>query len=339
MPEPRPLRAPAIAHATRLLALLTLAGLLLGACATSALALPTATPPALPSPTPTILTTPDQPSPLLRVGGDARLEAGQTTDAIVVLGGDADVAGTVRTSVVVVGGDAVIRSTARIGTQMKANDASIVVVGGELKEAPGAVVTGTTQVVSLTAPRINITGAVWHALTHPGGSVIGWWANTIFCFVITVVVVALFGRQTRAIRDRAYAEPLASLGWGALIAFLTLVVALILAATIIGLIVVIPGILFSPLVVLFVMGTAALGVGELLLRRLRPQSTNAYLAALIGVVVLQLLGLIPVVGGLVGFAAWLAALGATGWALSQWWKVRQAHRSGGGGAAAPAAAD
>ena len=193
--------------------------------------------------------------------------------------------------------------------------------------------------VSLTAPRINVAGAAWHLLSHPGGSVIGWWANTIFMFAVTAVVVALFGRQTRAIRDRAFAEPLASLGWGALIAFLTLVVALILAATIIGLIVVIPGVLFSPLVALFVMATTSLGVGELLLRRVRPQSANAYLAAITGVVVLQLLSLIPVVGGLATFAAWLAALGATGWAVLQWWKDRQARRIGGDGAAAPATAD
>lgn len=320
MPEPRLTRTSTVAHAARLFILLVLAGLLLGASAAPTLAIPA------PASTPTPI---GQRGALVRVGNDAVLEVGQMTDAVVVIGGDADIAGTVRTSVVVVGGNAIIRSSARVGVEMTSDQAAIVVVGGEVKQDPGATITGTTQVVSLTAPRLNVAGAVWHALSNPRVSFVSWLLNTLFFSVFTLVVVALFRRQVQTIRTRALAEPLASLGWGALIAFLTLVVALILAATIIGLIVVIPGVLFSLFVALFVQATAAFSLGELLLRRVWPQSTNVYLTAMTGVLVLQLVGLIPVLGGLAGFAAWLIALGATAWALLQWRRDRQARLGGG----------
>jgi len=327
MSRPHLAGTPTIARAGLLLVLLAFAGLLLGVPATPALAIPGPSTPPVPV---------GERGALVRVGDDATLEVGQTTDAVVVIGGDADVAGTVRTSVVVIGGDAVIRSTAQIGLELTNADAAIVVVGGEVKQDPGAAVTGTTQVVSLTAPRLNVAGAAWHALSHPHISVAGWLGNTIFYSVVALVVVALFQRQLRAIRDRALAEPLASLGWGALTAFLTLVVALILAATIIGLIVVIPGLLFSPFVMLFIAGAAAFSLGELLLGRIWAQPPNVFLAALTGVFVLQLLGLIPIVGGIVNFAAWLIALGAAAWALLQWRRDRQARMRGGmTGAPAP----
>ena len=320
MSRPRLAGTPAIARATLLLVLLAFAGLLLGVPATPALAIPGPSTPPVPV---------GERGALVRVGDDATLEFGQTTDAVVVIGGDADVAGTVRTSVVVIGGDAVIRSTAQIGLELTNADAAIVVVGGEVKQAPGATVTGTTQVVSLTAPRLDVAGVAWQLLSHPGLSFVGWLGDTIFCCVVAVVVVALFRRQVRAIRDRAFAEPLASLGWGALTAFLAGVTALILAATIIGLIVVIPGLLFSPFVMLFIAGAAAFSLGELLLRRIWAQPPNVYLAALTGVFVLQLLALIPIVGGLANLIAWLTALGAAAWALLRWRRDRQARMRGG----------
>lgn len=267
------------------------------------------------------------PGPLVRAGDDAVLRHGETVEAIFVFGGDADVAGTVRTSVVVIGGDAIIRGTAVIGSTLTERDAAIVVVGGEVRETPGAQVTGTTQVVSLTAPRIDIVGGLWHRITHPGISVAGWFSQVIFLSLVSLAVVALFPRPVRAVRDRAFVAPLASLGWGALTAFMAAVVALILAATIIGLVIVVPVAVVSPFFGGFVYAAAAFALGDLLLSRIWPGEKSRYLAAVTGVLVLALVGLIPVAGGLATMAIWLTGLGATAVAIVEWRRARQASQA------------
>jgi hypothetical protein len=267
------------------------------------------------------------PTPLVRAGDDVKLRYGETVETVVVFGGDADIAGTVRTAVVVIGGDAIIRGTAVIGSTLTERDAAIVVVGGEVRETPGAQVTGTTQVVSLTAPRIDIVGGLWHRITHPGISVAGWFSQVIFLSLVSLAVVALFPRPVRAVRDRAFVAPLASLGWGALTAFMAGVVALILAATIIGLVIVVPVAVVSPFFGGFVYAAAAFALGDLLLSRIWPGEKSRYLAAVTGVLVLALVGLIPVAGGLATMAIWLTGLGATAVAIVEWRRARQASQA------------
>lgn len=283
---------------------------------------PDATAPPAPDPDRGVAT---QTDPLVRFGDDATLPAGETAEAVFVFGGDADVAGTVRTSVVVIGGDAIIRATADIGSGLNRRDAAIVVVGGTVDESPYARVKGTTQVVSLTAPRINVGGAAWHLLTKREVTALSWFRQTIFGIIVGLVVVLLFPRPLRAVRDRAFTAPLAALGWGSLTAFMTGVVALILAATIIGLVIVVPALLVSPFVALFIYAAAAFAIGDVLLARIWTDQKNAYLSAVTGVVVLGLVGLIPLVGGLANMAVWLIGLGAAAVALVDWRRARQAR--------------
>ena len=144
--------------------------------------------------------------------------------------------------------------------------------------------------------------------------------------------MALFPRPVRAVRDRAFAAPVRIAGLGALTAFMSGVVALILAATIIGLVIVDPG----------AGRVAVLRRLRLCGRRVRagrpaaaagsgPDQKNRFLAAFTGVVVLALVGLIPVVGGLATMAVWLTGLGAVALAIVDWRRRRQA----GQGAAKP----
>jgi hypothetical protein len=312
------------------LALVVVAATLVGAGASAAFARTASPTPSLyatPAPTPPPTPTAGERGALVKVGDDVTLAAGQTTDAVVVVGGDADVAGTVRSSVVVVGGDVRIRSTAFVGTEETKRDASVVVVGGKLITENGCTIRGTTQVVSLTAPRLDVGGAVWNLLAHPHISLVDWVQQTIFLAIVTLVVVALLGRQVGKVRDRALAEPLASLGWGALAAFLAAVAALILAATIIGLVVVVPALLLTPLAWLFVYAAGAFTVGDLLLGRIWPNRRNVYLSAITGVIVLTLVGMVPVLGGLANVAVWFAALGAVCWVLVGWRRTRAARRA------------
>lgn len=81
---------------------------------------------------------------LVRAGGDLVVRAGETVESVTVFGGDAIVAGTVRRSVVAIGGDVVLRPSARVGTAMSPDDATVFAVGGTVRTAPGAIVTGST---------------------------------------------------------------------------------------------------------------------------------------------------------------------------------------------------
>lgn len=274
-------------------------------------------------------TAPAGPPPtLFRSGDNALLEYGETVEAVVVLDGNADIAGTVRTFVVVIGGDAVIRSTAVIGEDLTRRDVAVFVIGGTVKESPGAQVSGTTQVVSLTAPRFDIAGTLWDLIAHPGISALDWLRRFLFYGLVSIVVVALFPRPVRALRERAFASPLAALGWGSLTAFMAAVVLLILAATIIGLIVVVPALMVSPLVALFVWAATAFAIGDAALSRIWPGDRSRFLAAVTGALVMTLAGMIPIVGGLAVGAAWLIGLGAATLALVDWRRARQARGAG-----------
>src|SRR5207253_8297535 len=86
--------------------------------------------------------------------------AGDSADAVVVIGGSAKIRGNVRDAVVVIGGDADVQGEVRdavvavlgnvkVGQEAKVHD--VAAIGGKLDIADGAAVDGHTQEVDLGA--------------------------------------------------------------------------------------------------------------------------------------------------------------------------------------------
>ena len=107
---------------------------------------------------------------------DVTVPAGTTADSVVVFGGSATIAGTVRETVAGIGADVTLQPSARVGTADGAGDTSVVVVGGTLTSAPGATIVGDTTYEPLSAVRDGISSGFWEPISTPfaGLSLIGW---------------------------------------------------------------------------------------------------------------------------------------------------------------------
>ena len=251
-------------------------------------------------------------------GGDITVD-GTVTDAVVAFGGDVTIRGTVGTSTVAFGGDVTVGPDAVLGSDLKTSDASLVLFGGKLTQAPGAEIVGQTQIFE----GIDLGGAFgWAAkgfLLNPGGfSFIGWLVQTAFCLVLALVITALLPRQLRTVQQNVGRRPWASLGWGALVFFVVgPAVLLVLVISIIGLLLVLPYLLC----VLLAYFIATTGAAAFLAQRVLigfGGKENLMLAVTIGVVGTTVISQIPVAGPLLMlvlmvFGVGAAAIGAADW--------------------------
>jgi hypothetical protein len=181
-------------------------------------------------------------------------------------------------------------------------------------------VRGNTTTVSgsqvSAAWRAGVVTPVSHALGTL--SLIIWGALTILYVLLAVALAALAPRQLAAVGRRITARPLPTFGWGLLVAIVIVpVVSVLLVASIIGLLAIVPwGII---VVAVYVVGTVAIAalVGETLTRRLGGR-VGLVLATLIGVVVVRLVELIPFVGSVVSGLLAILAFGAAAMAFWDW---------------------
>lgn len=263
-----------------------------------------------------------------KVGSDVTIPSGDTAEAIIAIGGNVTIAGTVKSTVVAVGGDVRLAPTAVIGSDAKSGDTSLVLVGGTLQRAAGSVQTGdTTRVTG------SWTGDVWsRGIVDPiarpfrGLSLFTWFSGTLLYLLGAVLVAAIMPRMTTALRDRVRGRFWPTLGWGALsLIVIVPVVTVLLIVTIIGLLAVLPW-LFIVIATLVLGGVAvAVVIGDRVLPWLRYRRENLILAAVVGVLVLRLVQLIPIAGSIVVAVAWIAGFGAAVMALWDWQRRRREH--------------
>ena len=101
---------------------------------------------------------------------------------------------------------------------------------------------------------------------------------------------------------------------------------MILTITIVGLLLVVPGVIIGlPLTFLFAGTAVAVAVGGLLLHG-SGQRGNVMLAGLIGVAILSLLRFVPFFGSLAIVLAWFFGLGALVLAIAEWQHARRELR-------------
>ena len=277
---------------------------------------------------------------------DVRIERDEeVTDAVVVVGGSATIAGRVRDGVVVVGGDLNVLSTADIR-------GDVVLVGGTLTREAGSQMIGDVNYVSF---------GDWWSRQHFGWlpsvrfgefgrwvSLAGTLARVSLLAVLMVMLLILARAPVARAGSAALAEPLRAfiIGLAAEIFFIPVLIAasIGLAITIIGIpfVAILVPIAIVMLVFAFVLGFTALAcrLGEWIEDRLGWQPGNAFLATAIGFVVLlaptmlarfvdvasanftPLTFTLVAIGMAVEFFAWTIGLGAaiiTG--LGRWYTV------------------
>lgn len=261
---------------------------------------------------------------LLRVNGPLHLAAGDSARTVVVLGHDADVEGTVAEQLVVIGG------TARVSGKVRGN---LVVVHGRAELGPEAEI-GENVVLHQSAleraPGARIGGVVHRREGIEWSPVIGWilWLSfTLVALVVALGFAAVAGRQLFEAARRISEKP------GPVI-LATLVVVVVLPAlaflallSVIGFpITLLIGILVMPSLALLGIAVTGTWIGAAALRRWASAERYArtrehpYLAATIGVLALQIVGLIPFLGGLIVVLA--SQLGAGALVYRSWEGLR-----------------
>lgn len=246
---------------------------------------------------------PDE-DPLVVLTGRAEVRAGERVATVVIVDGDAVIDGFVDGAVVAVNGD--IRVTGEVEEAVVALNGRATIedgarVGGDVvsrhrpQVAPGATVEGDTRTVRFSFRGVGIL--FW----------IAWWvAVTVSTLVLGMLLLGLAPAAMAAAYAVARDDLGRSLGWGVLLAVAVPIVSVAVMLTIVG----IPlGLiaLFS-LALLYALGfvVAAFTLGRLMVK----EPTSRYLAFLVGLVLLRVVGLIPGLGGLVTFVAAAYGLGA-----------------------------
>jgi uncharacterized RDD family membrane protein YckC len=245
------------------------------------------------------------------IAGDVTIEGHVDHDVVVVMG-SAHLAGTavIEGSLVVIGGGGRVEGGARVGRDL-------VIVGGTL-DAPASfspdgqhVVVGTPwfgEALSDVLPWLT-RGLLWGRLVVPDLTWI--WAVVAVFFLLYLAMNAVFDGAVGATADAIGERPLSAFLGGLLVLVLAVPVFAILAATVIGLVVV--PFLLCGLVVAALLGKTAVAraIGRALIRPELPEGRIAALAAFtIGFVLLVLAYMVPVLGFVTWALATVLGLGA-----------------------------
>jgi hypothetical protein len=263
----------------------------------------------------------------VRVNGTVDLAAGESVDTLVAVDSEARVAGTVRGTLVIVnqtatisgdvGRDAIVvngtlrlEPTAQIG-------GDVVLINGELSQADGAAIAG--GVVERSGASI---GAEFRRAAA-AISFVAWLGMTLLFVLVALGWAAIGGRQLSDVAGLLGARP----GLATVAAVLFWIVVPIIAVMVFFTVIGIPIGITLLVVVLpllwglgYVTTSTRLGFFVADLRRATPNLAHPYLEAVLGVVIFQVIWLIPIVGGI--FIALAGLLGAGAIVVHLWRRTR-----------------
>lgn len=258
---------------------------------------------------------------LMAFGGDISVPAGEQADVVFVVNGNAEIAGTVNVLTVIDG----------TATLHGATVDTIAVVSGTVDLQQGTTILGNVRSIESTvtqAPGVEIGGDIKgiDAELFAFGMFIGpaillFALGMLLASVIAGLLLAAIGaRQVRAAERVMTAEPLKTFGVGLLSVIVIPILAIVAIVTIVGAPLGLGVLLgFLPLLAFVGFLVAGIFIGEEILgTRKEPEAQHPYRAALLGIVLLQIVGLVPVVGGLATAVASLLGLGAIvliGWRI------------------------
>jgi hypothetical protein len=249
---------------------------------------------------------------LVSTGGDVTLPAGEHADAVVVVNGHATIAGEVNT-VVLVDGSADFTG---------AKTETIVAVRSPVTIGAGTRVLGDVMKVDSVITRVGdaqVQGAVRDLGLEIAG--VGFLLGPLFIalyigFALAAVAAALLlaalaAKQVRAAEGLIRQEPGSVVLAGLAGIFLPIILVAILFVTVIGA----PlglGILLAlwPLAAFLGYLVAAIALGEWILRKMGRgvEGDRPYAGAVIGVLVLQVLAIVPILSSIVAFVGFGAVL-------------------------------
>jgi hypothetical protein len=261
--------------------------------------------------------------------GDVSVPSGEQADAVIVTNGTADIAGQVNT-VLVLDGDAVltgatVETVVAVGGTVQLNAGTTVLgdvwtAGATVEQDPSAVVQGTVGSLDTQLATLGVLLVPILFLVSIG---IG-----LVAIVAALVLAGLAARQVREAEDVIRRRPGTAIGAGILGVLVPPLLAGLMMITVIGiplalafLFVAWPAVAFAGYLV------AAIFVGDALVGRMRGGAIEErpYLAAILGVLVLAVAGIVPFVGAVASLFG-LGALIVLGWEV---WRGGALQSAGG----------
>ena len=240
------------------------------------------------------------------ISGPVTIAPGQDAGDVVVANGDVTVLGRVTGDLVVVNGTVRIRG--RVDGDVTAISDRVLVgprarVGGDVAYAdkkpvvaPGARITGDVK-------RVDVDKATGGLGLAAGLGL--WLAVSVSALLLGLLLLWALPRAAAAVYETADARTGRAIVWGLVLFFGIPILALILLVSLVGL--PLGLLLLLALLPLYALGYTA--SAWVLGRRILGPPRSRFLAFLAGLAILRVLALIPIVGGLVWFAATVFGLG------------------------------
>lgn len=246
---------------------------------------------------------------LLRVNGPATVNANDVVGTVVVISDNAVISGVVKHDLIVLDGDATVTGTV---------EGTVTMYRGTLDLRGNSRVMGDVTLIDsdiTQAASATLEGKVTHSSFEWSGweffafSAYLWISFTILILAAGLIFAAVGGRQLtdagNLITNRLGATVLTTV----IVVIGVPILATVAAATVLGIPLGIGMIIFlAPALWFFGYLVAGTKLGAVMLRQ--KTSNHPYLAAVIGLVVLQAVGLIPFLGGFVSFVAGILGTGA-----------------------------
>ncbi len=243
---------------------------------------------------------------IVKVGSDVHIEKDMRVDDAVAVGGSVFVDGIVDGDAVAVGGSVHLGEEAII-------HGDAVTVGGTIEEAEGSMVYGTTVDVGAFDFKNIFEGSCFFdgAKGIPGIPRGLKFIPLIGLIALVLLLAVLIPTELGTVASNIKNEPIMMFLWGILGVILIVPLALTLLISIVGIFLIPLEILAVFLATLIGYIAVAIIIGKKLLRALNTDNPSIVLSALLGVLLIWLVGLIPFFGSLVKAIAVIMGFGAT----------------------------
>jgi hypothetical protein len=249
---------------------------------------------------------------LIRVGADVRIDVGERAGTVIVIDGNAVIDGEVADAVLVIDGNATVTGevtgqltviSGDIDLQPTAQVKDITSIRGSIIRSQGAMVTGEIL------ERDNLE---WFGAAAAFFSILFWGALTVALIGAGLIFAAIGGRQLREAAQRMTGDAVNTIIGVVFVVVALPFIAVLAMITLIGvpfgiglLVFLLPALWFLG----YIVAAARLGSALIGLRNTRP-SDHPYAATVLGIVLIQLLVLVPVLGVLIALLAGLWGAGA-----------------------------
>lgn len=239
---------------------------------------------------------------VIKIGSDVHIEKDMRVEDAVAVGGSVYVDGIVDGDAVAVGGTVHLSEEAIV-------HGDVVTVGGTIDQAEGAMIYGTIVDVGAFDFKNIFEGKHFFG-GHRGIPKFFAIIPLIGLFALVLLLSVLIPTELSTVASNIKNEPIIMFLWGLLGVFLIIPLAVMLVISIVGIALIPLEVLAVFLALLIGYIAVAIMIGKKLLKALNNDNPAVVLSAILGVLILWLIGLIPVFGGIVKAIALIIGFGA-----------------------------